>query len=308
MTATAVCSATAEPPTVLVCINKLATTHGAVAKSKAFCVNVLRAEDWELSTTFSGAQSGESRFKSRDWTRLATGSPVLIDALVSFDCRVVKKMAHGTHTIFLGEVEQVLFGQKGKPLLYSEGQYAKLASLTLGEPLPEGLDYWGFWSEGSFLKSVVLAANFVTIAARMSLVTFLGIYFVREAGIDLATVGLAFLCENLLRGVAAPFFGALSDRIGRRPLLLGAALVTAAVLPCFLLVRGTGVAFRLEHRHRPRQRGEDAGGRGAPARPRAARAPAIGARAQLHGDQRRLHAGGEPRGLPRGAELRATGR
>jgi flavin reductase (DIM6/NTAB) family NADH-FMN oxidoreductase RutF len=144
MTATAVCSASAEPPTVLACINKLDTTHGAVAKSGAFCVNVLRAEDWELSTAFSGGQSGEARFKSRDWTRLATGSPVLIDALVCFDCRVVKKLVHGTHTIFLGEVQQVLFGQKGKPLLYSEGQYAKLASLTLGEPLPEGLDYWGF--------------------------------------------------------------------------------------------------------------------------------------------------------------------
>src|SRR5215510_2554864 len=91
MTATAVCSATAEPPTVLVCINKLASTHGAVSKAGAFCVNVLRAEDWELSTSFSGAQSGEARFKSRDWTRLSTGAPVLIDSLVSFDCRVVKK-------------------------------------------------------------------------------------------------------------------------------------------------------------------------------------------------------------------------
>ena len=144
MTATAVCSASADPPTVLVCINKLSTTHGAVVKSKAFCVNVLRAEDWELSTGFSGGQSGEARFKSRNWTRLSTGSPVLIDALVCFDCRVVKKLVHGTHTIFLGEVEQVALGKKGKPLLYSEGQYAKLASLTLGEPLPEGLDYWGF--------------------------------------------------------------------------------------------------------------------------------------------------------------------
>ena len=138
------CSATAEPPTVLVCINKLATTHGAVAKSKVFCVNVLRAEDWELSTTFSGAQSSEARFKSGKWSHLATGSPVLLDALVCFDCRVVKKLNHGSHTIFLGRVEQILLGQKGKPLLYSDGQYAKLASLTLGEPLPEGLDYWGF--------------------------------------------------------------------------------------------------------------------------------------------------------------------
>ncbi|HWI39059.1 MAG TPA: flavin reductase family protein [Burkholderiales bacterium] len=144
MTATAVCSATAEPPTVLVCINKLATTHGAVSKSKVFCVNVLRAENWELSTTFSGGQTGDARFKNGNWTRLATGSPVLIDALVSFDCRVVKTLTHGTHTIFLGQVEQILVGQKGKPLLYSDGQYAKLASLTLGEPLPEGLDYWGF--------------------------------------------------------------------------------------------------------------------------------------------------------------------
>ena len=144
MTATAVCSASAEPPTVLACINRLATTHGAVAKSKVFCVNVLRVEDWELSTTFSGGQSGDARFRTRNWTRLATGAPVLIDALVSFDCRVVKKLVHGTHSIFLGQVEQILLGQKGKPLLYSDGQYAKLASLTLGEPLPEGLDYWGF--------------------------------------------------------------------------------------------------------------------------------------------------------------------
>jgi len=144
MTATAVCSASAEPPTVLACINKLAGTHDPVTKGKVFCVNVLRAEDWELSTLFSGAQTGEGRFRHGNWTRLSTGSPVLVDALVSFDCRVVKKVAHGTHSIFLGEVDQILIGKKGKPLLYSDGQYAKLASLTLGEPLPEGLDYWGF--------------------------------------------------------------------------------------------------------------------------------------------------------------------
>ena len=77
----------------------------------------------------------------------------------------------------------------------------------------------------------------------MSLVTFLGIWFVREARIDLATVGAAFLCEHVLRGLAAPMFGALSDRIGRRPLLLAAALGSAAVLPCFLLVEGPASLF-----------------------------------------------------------------
>jgi flavin reductase (NADH) len=144
MTATAVCSATAEPPSVLACINKLATTHNAVAKAGVFCVNVLRSEDWELSTMFAGAQAGEVRFRAREWTHLATGAPVLTDALASFDCRVVKTLDHGTHTVFLGEVESILIGKKGKPLLYAGGQYAKLASLAHGEALPEGLDYWDF--------------------------------------------------------------------------------------------------------------------------------------------------------------------
>lgn len=83
---------------------------------------------------------------------------------------------------------------------------------------------------------VVVAASFIAVAARMSLVQFLGIYFVHRAGIDVTTVGLAFLCENIARGLAAPPFGALSDRVGRRPLLIVSSLVTALVLPAFLLV------------------------------------------------------------------------
>lgn len=70
----------------------------------------------------------------------------------------------------------------------------------------------------------------------MSLVTFIGIYFVKQAGIDVASVGVGFLCESMMRGLAAPAFGALSDRIGRRGLLIGAAAGTAVLLPCFLLV------------------------------------------------------------------------
>jgi flavin reductase len=143
MTATAVCSASADPPTVLVCVNHATTTHQAIEQAGVFCVNVLRHEDRELSSLFSGQQKGEGRFRAERWARLATGSPVLLNALVSFDCRVSNRLVHGTHTIFLGEVEQLQIGKKGKPLLYSDGQYAKLASIAHGEPLPEGLDYWG---------------------------------------------------------------------------------------------------------------------------------------------------------------------
>jgi flavin reductase (DIM6/NTAB) family NADH-FMN oxidoreductase RutF len=143
MTATAVCSATADPPTVLACVNRVTSTHRAIADAQVFCVNVLRHEDQDLSGLFSGAQKVDERFRDEHWTELATGCPVLVNALVAFDCRVVNSLTHGTHTIFLGEVQELQIGRKGKPLLYSDGQYAKLASLAHGEPLPEGLDYWG---------------------------------------------------------------------------------------------------------------------------------------------------------------------
>lgn len=143
MTATAVCSVSADPPTLLACVNRATTTHGAIARSGVFCVNVLRDADRELSAVFSGAQKGEGRFRSGEWLRLATGAPVLASALVSFDCRVAARHDHGTHTVFLGEVCALHLGGRGKPLLYANGQYAKLVSLHHGEPLPEGLDYWG---------------------------------------------------------------------------------------------------------------------------------------------------------------------
>lgn len=143
MTATAVCSVSAEPPTVLVCVNRRAKTHGAIEKSGAFCVNVLRAEHSELSIAFSGAQTGEMRFGMASWSQLATGSPVLSDSLVSLDCRVVNKLTHGTHTVFLGSVERILIGKRGRPLLYADGKHARLASLTHAEAMPEGVDASG---------------------------------------------------------------------------------------------------------------------------------------------------------------------
>ncbi|HYR35378.1 MAG TPA: MFS transporter [Burkholderiales bacterium] len=86
---------------------------------------------------------------------------------------------------------------------------------------------------------MVVAASFLAVAARMSLVQFLGIYFVHRAGIDVTTVGVAFLCESLARGLLAPMFGALSDRVGRRVLLIGSSLCTAVILPSFLAITGT---------------------------------------------------------------------
>lgn len=84
---------------------------------------------------------------------------------------------------------------------------------------------------------LVVTMTLVSVGARMSLYTFLGIYFTREVGIPLSLVGAAYLVENLVRGFASPLAGALSDRVGRKPVLVGFALACAAAMPGFLLVR-----------------------------------------------------------------------
>lgn len=83
---------------------------------------------------------------------------------------------------------------------------------------------------------VLVSGTFFFLAARIGLMTYLGIHFHRDVGIPLRLVGLAFLVENVCRGLAAPLSGALSDRIGRRPLLLASVTVSAALTPGFLLV------------------------------------------------------------------------
>ena len=71
MSATAVTSVCANPPTLLVCINKASATNRAVSGSARFCVNVLRSFHAELSRVFSGKFRGDERFRLGNWDRSA---------------------------------------------------------------------------------------------------------------------------------------------------------------------------------------------------------------------------------------------
>lgn len=83
---------------------------------------------------------------------------------------------------------------------------------------------------------LAVSMTLVSVAARMSLYTFLGLYFTRTLGLSLPLVGLAYLTENLVRGLVAPLMGAWSDRVGRRPVLVLCAFASALAIPAFLLV------------------------------------------------------------------------
>jgi hypothetical protein len=52
MTATAVCSLSMQPPTLLVCINQSTSLHHPLLSAGRFCINILHADQDELARTF----------------------------------------------------------------------------------------------------------------------------------------------------------------------------------------------------------------------------------------------------------------
>jgi flavin reductase len=127
LTATAVCSATADPPTILVCINRSSRAESMITGSGAFSVNFLHEGQSGIARLFSMPKlDSDARFAEGVWTRGVTGSPLLQGAISAFDCQVIETVPCGTHSIFLGRVVAV-GSAEASPLLYRDGFFQRLA-------------------------------------------------------------------------------------------------------------------------------------------------------------------------------------
>ncbi len=126
-TASAVCSVTDTPPTLLVCVNRENDSYPPLKANGVLCVNTLAAGHENLSTIFAGlSESASTRFNTGAWHRLETGAPVLSDATVAFDCRVTESVEVGTHTVFFAEVEAIQVGEVRDALIYLGRTYYRL--------------------------------------------------------------------------------------------------------------------------------------------------------------------------------------
>ena len=126
MTATAFTSVSVDPPQILVCINDAADTGTGIFESQCFAVNILTADQQDLSNQFAGGSSQQQRFENTDWQAGVTGAPILNNSLMSLECKVVDKVRAGTHWIIIGEVQDSVC-RSGEPLLYYCGAYRQLA-------------------------------------------------------------------------------------------------------------------------------------------------------------------------------------
>jgi len=122
ITVSAFCSVSLDPPMVLICIEKNAGSHYAFEESNVFVVNVLREGESGVSELFASVR--DDKFSNLNLKSGIDGLPVLDGALAVLECRVKFSYHGGDHSIFVGEVENVLV-DNGQPLLYFRSHYGR---------------------------------------------------------------------------------------------------------------------------------------------------------------------------------------
>ncbi len=126
-TASAVCSVTDDPPTLLVCMNRNNRLNAAFKAAGKLCVNVLSHEQEALSALFAGGDLPmAARFAQAGWTRLVTGAPVLEAAAASFDCKIEQITEVGTHSVLFCAVAAIRLGSASSGLIYHGRAYHKI--------------------------------------------------------------------------------------------------------------------------------------------------------------------------------------
>ena len=128
LTATSFSALSAEPPRVIVCVNRASSSFDTITRDQQFGANILAAHQSEIATRFSGRGGikGEDRYAGAEWHRLETGVAVLANALAAFDCAVEEIIERHSHAILIGRVRAIHSPGGASALLYWRGEYEQL--------------------------------------------------------------------------------------------------------------------------------------------------------------------------------------
>lgn len=118
-------SVSLDPPLVQFCLGRMAMSFVAFSTAPSFAVNILSADQTDLSVRFSKRDLQE-RWGGVATERWDTGVPILSGCLASLECDREHLFDAGDHTIVVGRVRRLSFRGDGQPLLYFRGGYAGL--------------------------------------------------------------------------------------------------------------------------------------------------------------------------------------
>ena len=120
LTANSFSSVSLEPPLVLWSLDKRSSQTEAFQKAQHFAINVLSADQIDLSNLF--ATPNEDRFSRITYNPGLGGVPLLADCVAWVECRTIDVYDGGDHLVFIGEVER--FDYSDRPaLLFHGGRY-----------------------------------------------------------------------------------------------------------------------------------------------------------------------------------------
>lgn len=120
ITVTAFTPLSADPPLVLACVGNDAAVLYMLLEAGRFTISLLSVDDRRAASVFAQRLRLEpSRFP-------AEGDPVLQGAPVALVCRLGEAHPGGDHRIVIGQVERVVRGGEGAPLLYHHRGYRQL--------------------------------------------------------------------------------------------------------------------------------------------------------------------------------------
>ncbi|SDV46975.1 flavin reductase [Chitinasiproducens palmae] len=127
-TASAVCSVTDSPPTMLACVNRSSYSHAVLSGNRHVCINVLAAHDTDTANLFAGRTgcTMADRFEQRAWMSGVLGTPVLANALVALEGRIVDSKTVGSHAVFFVEIDDIAIDDGAASLVYFDRQFHRL--------------------------------------------------------------------------------------------------------------------------------------------------------------------------------------
>jgi flavin reductase (DIM6/NTAB) family NADH-FMN oxidoreductase RutF len=116
---------TADPPMLMVSIDKRTASLAAVTHARHFAVNYLPRGEEVLADMFGGKTGtrGADRFTPGRWSRLTTGAPILDNAVGALDCRLEDTIERFGTIIAIGRLVDFILRDDGEPLLYFRGGY-----------------------------------------------------------------------------------------------------------------------------------------------------------------------------------------
>jgi flavin reductase (DIM6/NTAB) family NADH-FMN oxidoreductase RutF len=119
-------SVSLDPPLVLWSQSLYAKTLPAFQEASHFVVNILAADQIDLSKRFAGEH--DDRFLDVAHIVPEHGAPVIAGCAAHFECRNEDRHYGGDHVIFIGRVER--FAHTAKPtLMFCRGRYMRGAPL-----------------------------------------------------------------------------------------------------------------------------------------------------------------------------------